>query len=126
MFWPKSFDFLLSLANVLNIFWKSPEYLNCQSDLNFEFDQYYQITVRFVEIEIKIYVCKYIKISLVVSFFWPALLATGFSIRILIFDQMELELPGPASHLPSQGTCLHRRMVYPPPKYVCKYMKIGV
>ncbi len=39
-----------------------------------------------------------------------------FSLRILLFGYMELDLPTIVSHPSSWGTCLHNCAVYPPPK----------
>ncbi len=41
-----------------------------------------------------------------------------FSIRILLFGYVELDLPTPASHSPFQGTCPHSHVAYPSHKNI--------
>ncbi len=43
----------------------------------------------------------------------------GFSVRILLFGLIWLDLPTPVSHPPSEGTCWHSWVACPPPKYIC-------
>ncbi len=63
-------------------------------------------------------ICKYIKLVLVLSFLPLALLARGFSIMILLFGYVELDLPTPVSHSPSPGNPPCSCTAYSAPK-VC-------
>ncbi len=56
------------------------------------------------------------------QFCWPALLASRFSIRTLLFGYMELNLPTPVPHPSSQGMLLCSCKAQ---KYICKYLKIS-
>ncbi len=63
-----------------------------------------------------------LKISLALSVFRPALQAREFSIRILLFGWMELDLPTPVSHPPSWETRLYSHAEYPQ----CVFIKMDV
>ncbi len=63
--------------------------------------------------------------KLYAEFFWPALPAKRLSITVLQFGSMELDLPTPVSHPPSQGTYPHGRMAYPPPKMCLQVLKMS-
>ncbi len=63
--------------------------------------------------------------SLFAKILWPALLPCGFSIRIFLLDQMELEIPTPVSHPPCSVTCPRSHVAYPPFKKIGRIKKIA-
>jgi hypothetical protein len=73
----------------------------------------------------KIYVCKFIKISVGTIIYTAGFAGQGFSKRTLLFGYSELDLPTPVFHLSSLGTRPCSHAAYPPQKVCLQVCKNG-